>query len=177
MKRLTAFLFLIFIALPAHAFTPEENSDGTTRTLADMANQYVDVPQGAISWKVFGQTKEINIKTKRNVEGDIQDLEYTKPAFSDAVKKLDGQMITVKGFMFPLDENSTQKTFLFGPFPMSCPYHYHVGPALVLEVHADKKPIKFGYDPITLTGKLELVPDDWENNTFYRLNEAHLAKD
>lgn len=174
MKLLSLLFTGILVCSPAWAFTSEQNSDGTTRTLADLVDQYVDAPQGAINWKVFGQTKEINIHTTRNVDGDIQDLEYVKPDFPEAVKKLDGQIVTVKGFMFPLEESDGQKLFLFGPFPMSCPFHYHVGPSMVIEVHADKHPVKFSYDPVTITGKLELVPSDWENSIFYRLRDAHL---
>ena len=160
----------LLLATPVWAFTSEQNSDGTTRTLTDMISQYVDVPEGAINWKVFGQTREIEVKTTRNVDGDIQDLEYVKPDFPEAIRKLEGQTITVKGFMFPLEESDDQQTFLLGPFPMSCPFHYHVGPSMVIEVHADKHPVKFSYDPVTITGTLELVPSDWENGIFYRLH-------
>jgi hypothetical protein len=173
MRFVALIISSLLLTTPAWAFTSEQNSDGTTRTLTDLISQYVDVPEGAIDWKVFGQTKEIEIKTTRNVDGDIQDLEYVKPDFPDAVRKLDGQQITVKGFMFPLEESDDQKTFLFGPFPMSCPFHYHVGPSMVIEVHADQHPVKFSYDPVTITGQLELVPSDWENSIFYRLKDAH----
>jgi hypothetical protein len=159
--------------LPAHALTYQENSDGTTRTLNDYIQDYVDVPKGATDWKVFGATKEIDVK---GVDKDGYDYEYSKPGFTDAVKALDGKQITVKGFMFPLGETEGQKLFLFGPFPLSCPYQYHVGPSLVLEVHTDKKPINFSYDPITITGKLQLVSEDPEMNTFFRLVDAHAVK-
>lgn len=78
--------------------------------------------------------------------------------------------------MFPLDETENQKLFLFGPFPLSCPFHYHVTPSLVLEVHADKHSVKFSYDPVVMTGTLELVPDDPEYSTFYRLKDAKQVK-
>jgi len=74
--------------------------------------------------------------------------------------------------MFPLDVTEDQRLFLFGPFPMSCPYQYHVGPALVLEVHAQDHPVAFSYDPVQLTGTLELVPEDKEYSVFYRLKDA-----
>ncbi|WP_445678544.1 DUF3299 domain-containing protein [Radicibacter daui] len=160
-------------ALPASALTYQENSDGTTRTLNDYIKDYVDVPKGATDWKVFGQTQEIDVK---GVDKDGYDYEYTKPEFTPAVEALDGKQVTVKGFMFPLGETEGQKLFLFGPFPLSCPYHYHVGPSLVLEVHVDKKPINFSYDPITITGKLQLVKEDPEMNTFFRLMDAKVVK-
>lgn len=173
MKYVLFFLLLV-MASPAHAISQEENSDGTTRTITDYIAKYVDVPKGATDWKVFGKTKEIDILTK---DKDGMDLQYYKPEFPAAVKALDGQQITVKGFMFPLEEDDNQHEFLFGPFPVSCPFHYHVGPSLVLEAHTDKKhPVAFSYDPITLTGKLELVKLDTENSVFYRLNDAKIVK-
>ena len=53
------------------------------------------------------------------------------------MKALDGKTVKIKGFMFPLDETEDQKHFLFGPFPLNCPFQYHVQSSLVMEVHAD----------------------------------------
>jgi hypothetical protein len=167
-------VFLLFLSpLHARALTYEPGSDSPTRTLTDYIKNYVDVPKGATDWKVFGRTKEVSIEGKTK---DGYDFQYYKPGFTPEVKALDGKTITMKGFMFPLDETEKQKLFLFGPFPVSCPFHYHVGPALVIEVHADKTPVKFSYDPVVLTGKLQLVDKDPENSTFYRLVDAKLVK-
>lgn len=184
---------LLFLALPssAHALSTEKNYtkqtvtvttdlgtetmvlDSPNRTIADYIKDYVDVPDGAVDWKVFSTTKEINVEGKTK---DGYDFQYFKPGFSALVKKLDGREITVKGFMFPLNETQKQKLFLFGPFPVSCPFHYHVSPSLVLEVHADKAPVKFSYDPVVLKGRLQLVNKDPENSTFYRLVDAEEIK-
>lgn len=149
------------------------SSDAPDRTLLDYIKKYVDVPEGATDWKVFGKTKETSIEGKTK---DGYDFQYYKPVFPAELKQLDGKEITVKGFMFPLDEAKKQKLFLFGPFPLSCPYHYHVTPDLVLEVHADKKPVAFSYDPVLLRGRLQLVDKDPENSTFYRLLDAEVVK-
>lgn len=157
----------------AWALTYEPGADAPTRNIEDYIKTYVDVPEDAVSWTIFGKTKEIDIKTKTP---DGLDNEYSKPAFPPEVKALDGKEIKIKGFMFPLDATEGQKQFLFGPFPVNCPFQYHVGPSLVLEVHADGNPVKFSYDPIVLSGKLELVPDDPEYGTFYRLKNARQLK-
>jgi hypothetical protein len=172
MRTPVALVVVLLLAGPAHALTIEENSDGTQRTLLDYIEDYIDVPEGAIDWKLFGTTKEIDIQTKT---ADGYDLEYFKPEFQPDVMALDGTEITIKGFMFPLDETDDQKLFLLGPFPMSCPYHYHVGPALVIEVHADENPVRFDYEPVVIRGRLELVPEDPEYSTFYRLIDARKA--
>lgn len=175
MRLPAAIAVLALLSVPAHAITMEENGDSTMRTLMDYITDYVDVPKGGVDWKVFGATAEITVTGKTD---DGYDLEYSKPDFAPEVTALDGRDITVKGFMFPLDEAEDQTLFLFGPFPLSCPFHYHVGPSLVLEVHADRHPVRFSYDPVVLTGTLELVPFDPDyNNTFYRLNDARQVKE
>lgn len=164
---------LFFVPVSAHALTEEDGADAPTRGIEDYIKDYVDTPAGATDWKVFGKTKIVNIET-RDSEG--LDIQYYKPEFTQELKDLAGKKVIVKGFMFPLDETEDQKTFLFGPFPLNCPFQYHVQSNLVVEVHADKKPVPFTYDPVTLEGILELVPEDPENSTFYRLKDARAVK-
>ncbi len=183
-------LFLLLMPVSAYALSHEKNyttdttvsgtvdlgaqpTDAPNRTLADFIKDYVDVPQGATDWKVFSKTKEVNVEGKTK---DGYDYQFFKPKFTPEVRKLDGQIVTVKGFMFPLGETEKQKMFLFGPFPVSCPFHYHVSPALVIEVHADKTPVKFSYDAVTLKGKLQLIDADPENSTFYKLVDVQVVK-
>ncbi len=165
-RVLILFLVLSVVPLPSHALTMDKNSDAANRTLMDYIKDYVDVPKGATDWKVFGKTKEINIEGKTK---DGYDTQYYKPGFTPELKALDGKEVTIKGYMFPLGPGEKQNLFLFGPFPVNCPFHYHVGPSLVIEVHADADPVRFSYDPIILKGKLQLVPKDEENSTFYKL--------
>jgi hypothetical protein len=47
---------------------------------------------------------------------------------------------------------------------------------LVIEVHADKSPVKFSYDAVTLKGRLQLVEKDPENSTFYKLLDVQQVK-
>lgn len=165
--------FILLFPVNASAITMEEGADAPTRGIEDYIKDFVDVPQGATDWKVFGKTKPVNIETK---DADGLDFQYYKPDFAAEVKALDGQKVKIKGFMFPLDETEDQKLFLFGPFPLNCPFQYHVQSNLVIEVRADKKPVPFTYDPLTLEGTLELVPEDKENSTFYRLKDAQAVK-
>lgn len=173
MKFLTLFFCLFFLPLTTHALTLEEGADAPTRGIEDYIKDYVDTPKDALNWKQLGKTKIINIETK---DSDGLDYQYYKPDFPADVKALDGQKITIKGFMFPLDETEDQKSFLFGPFPLNCPFQYHVQSNLVIEVHADNHPVAFTYDPVTLEGTLELVSEDKENGTFYRLKDARAVK-
>ncbi len=157
------------LAMPVYAIEYVDSGGEKTFTITDYIADYVDVPEGATDWQVFGTTKEIQIETTTD---DGFDLMYYKPEFSEDLKALDGQEVTVKGYMFPLEGTESQNLFLFGPFPLTCPYQYHVGPSLVIEVHADGNPVKFSYDAVVITGVLELVPDDPEYSVFYRLRKA-----
>ncbi len=173
MKLLNSLLILLFLVKPVYAITTEEFIHDSSRDLTDYITEFVDIPKGGLDWKLFGKTKEINIETTTE---DGYDSTYTKPEFQPELKALDGKEVKIKGYMFPLGEEEKQKLFLFGPFPLSCPFRYHVGPPLVIEVHANKNPIKFDYEPITIIGKLELVDEDPEYSIFYRLKNTRLSK-
>ena len=173
MKKLLLIALLgLFMPQQAAALTLEEGADAPTRGIEDYIKDFVDVPEGAQDWKTFGKTEVINVETK-DAEGF--DWQYYKPGFQPELKALDGKKIRIKGFMFPLDETEEQKLFLFGPFPLNCPFQYHVQANLVIEVQA-AKPVSFTYDPVVIEGTLELVPEDRENSTFYRLKYAREAK-
>ncbi len=140
--------------------------------LIDLLPEYVDVPKGGTPWTVFAETKEHPFTYKEDDE-----FEYVaiRPEFSDEIKALDGTVVTVQGYMFPLGHEEKQSLFLLGPFPASCPFHYHIPAKLIIEVHA-KTPIAFSYDAIDIKGTLELVPRDDEYNVFYRLKNAEIAQ-
>jgi len=171
---LAVILALVFWSAVGYALTMEQGTNGFNRTLQDYIKDYVDIPEGAIDWRTIGKTREINVEGK---DKDGYDFQYYKPDFPPEIQALNGKEIKIKGFMFPLDPTDNQTWFLFGPFPINCPYQYHVGPSLVLEAHADDHPVKFSYDPIILTGTLELVPLDTENQVFYRLRNARQIKE
>ncbi len=133
---------------------------------------FVTTPQGGTSWNAFGETKQnpYAYKDKDGIEWSGVHLE-----FSERLKKLDGKEILIQGYMFPLGQEEKQSLFLLGPFPVSCPFHSHVTPNLIIEAYA-QTPIDFSYDAINIRGRLELVPKDDENNVFYRLYDVEVVK-
>ena len=139
--------------------------------LLQYVEDFINLPQGGTSWKIFGETgmEEYPITDKEGIEWT-----GVRPKFKDAIKKLNSKEILVQGYMFPLEESEEQSLFLLGPFPLSCPYHPHVSSNLLIEVHA-KKPVFFSYDLVNIKGKLELVPKDDDYNIFFRLNDAKLV--
>ena len=67
----------------------------------------------------------------------------------------------------PLEQSEKQKKFLLGPYPLGCPFHYHIGASQVIEINSTE-PIDFSFEPITITGKLK-VEYNKETGTFYYL--------
>lgn len=174
MKRLLLLLCVcLSLPLPAQALTLEDGADAPTRGIEDYIKDYVDTPKGVPNWKQLGKTKIIDIETK-DVDG--MDVQYFKPDFPAEVKSLPGKKSPSRVLCFRSMKPKTRKTFIFGPFPLNCPFQYHVQSNLVIEVHADNHPVAFTYDPVSLEGTLELVPEDKENGTFYRLNDARIVK-
>ncbi|MGI9392760.1 MAG: DUF3299 domain-containing protein [Parvibaculales bacterium] len=162
------FLFLLpFLFLErADAFTFEEMSQAHSKASRNYWEP-IEVKGDAIPWDVFSKTM-VTEDCKKNEEGF--DHCIITAEYSDDVKNLDGKEVTLMGYMFPLEQSEKQKNFLIGPYPLSCPFHYYVGPVQLIEIFA-KEPIKFSYDPITLKGTLALRSDG-ESGIFYYLENA-----
>ena len=157
-----------------NVFSTQELDQEDPNFLYDMfssIDDFVSLPEGGTPWQVFGDTG-MDEYTFEDSDG----FEWTgvRPEFTDKIKKLANKQILVQGFMFPLDQNEKQKTFLLIPFPVHCPYYPHASSNLIIEVHANK-PIVYSYDPVNISGKLELVPKDDLYNIFFRLRNANLV--
>ena len=124
----------------------------------------LEVTGDAIPWQLFGKTKEIEDCT---IDKDGFDYCLIKPVYDDKIKKYNGKKVTIMGFMFPLEQSEKQKRFLIGPYPLSCPFHYHVGPSQVIEISSDEA-VDFSFDPITIKGELKVKYNE-ETGTFYYL--------
>lgn len=156
-------IFLLLLAAPAHALSTEEASP--------YKRFFPKVKGDALPWDLFEATKEKQNKITFPDGG--YSFEVT-PIFSDKMRELNGKEVTLTGFMFPLEQAEKQGNFLLGPFPPSCPFHYHAPPALIVEVKA-AKPLAFNWDTITLKGKFELADKD-PNGVFYFLKDAVVVK-
>ncbi len=101
----------------------EETESINEDDLLQYVEDFINLPQGGTSWKIFGETgmEEYPITDKEGIEWT-----GVRPKFKDAIKKLNSKEILVQGYMFPLEESEEQSLFLLGPFPLSCPYHPHV---------------------------------------------------
>ncbi len=137
------------------------------------------LPPGTIPWQLLRQVKLVEGKTEdvKNAK-DIKAATTKKnapllPQFSPQLKELDNQEVKLYGFVLPLSTGAKQKHFLISPLPSHCPYCVSQGPDSMVEVIA-KTPVEFNqWEPIVVSGKLELVNDQY---LFFRLINAESVK-
>jgi len=167
MRIFSYIIFLLFFN-PSSAFALQESVYSTETFnqtfIYSNTQKFAPTPEGGVGWDVFATTIEIPHYDSKKL------LDHVTLQFTYALKAYDKKNITMRGYMFPLDDTEAQSKFLFGPFPMTCPYHYHNPPTIVLEAHA-KTPIKFGYESMVLQGTLELVANATDS-PYYRLLDA-----
>lgn len=114
--------------------------------------------KGVVSWKTLAQVMPVKQKDR------------FVPQFSDGITRLDRKEVRLQGFMMPLDMGERQKRFILTAVPPSCAFCMPAGPDALVEVEA-KSPIKYGFEPIVLSGKFLVLKDD-PMGLYYRLTEA-----
>ena len=91
---------------------------------------------------------------------ELMGFKVDKPLFSAEVKQLDGQEITVKGYIIPIEGYKSHKEFVFSAFPYNmCFFCGGAGPETVMEVEALKS-VKFTANQIVIKGTLHLNDSD-----------------
>ncbi len=125
-------------------------------------SQWADKPlpemKGVLSWKMLGEVKPVKQKDK------------FVPEFAKSISALDKKEVRIQGFMMPLDMGEKQARFILSALPPSCSFCLPGGPEQMVEVQA-KSPVKYGFEPILLTGKLAVLKDD-PMGLYYRLTDA-----
>ena len=106
---------------------------------------------------------------------ELLGLKVDRPVFSEAVRALDGQTVTLRGYVIPTEGYKSHKEFVFSAYPYSsCFFCGGAGPETVVEVLAEA-PVEYSADAVTLTGKLRLNSTD-PNALMYRLEGASLLE-
>lgn len=113
---------------------------------------------GVVSWKTLAQVELIKQKNR-----------YV-PQFSDNVNALNRKTVKVQGFMLPLSVGDKQTHFVLAATPQTCNFCMPGGPEAFVEVRS-KKPVKYGFEPIVMSGRMEVLKED-PTGVFYRLTEA-----
>jgi hypothetical protein len=116
-------------------------------------------PKGGLSWATLESTREI----QRNDAGIL----FSKPAFPDAVKGLNGKRVRVNGYMMPLETSARQSHFVLLGYPPDCPFHLNPAPTQFIEVRLGT-PIAVDNRVRTIEGMLVLGGAD-ESGIFYKI--------
>jgi len=96
------------------------------------------------------------------------------PQFSNEIKAYQNKTVTLKGYMYPLEDRPKQDFFILSYYPIAqCFFCGGAGPESVVEINS-KEPIKVTQKPIKLKGTLKLNPDDPER-LFYILLDSEIV--
>ena len=114
--------------------------------------------KGVVSWKTLEKVTPVKQKDR------------FVPQFTKEIEALDKKEVKLQGFMMPLDTGERQKRFLLTSMPPSCAFCMPGGPDQLVEVQA-KTAVKYGFDPIVVTGKFVVLKDD-PMGLYYRLTDA-----
>jgi uncharacterized protein len=111
-----------------------------------------------LSWKLLAQVELVKMKDR-----------YV-PQFSQSVAALDQKEVKIQGFMMPLEVGDKQSHFVLSAMPVTCSFCMPGGPEALVEVKT-KRPVKYSFDPITISGKLSVLKED-PTGVFYRITDA-----
>lgn len=155
-------LILFLFSASAWAFTGAANKSVPGMDAPLPPSPYAGKPlpelKGVVSWKTLAQVEAVRQKDR------------FVPQFSSNVAALDKKEIRLQGFMMPLDMGEKQKRFILTALPPSCSFCLPGGPEQLVEVQA-RTPVKYGFEPIVVTGRFVVLKDD-EMGLYYRLTDA-----
>jgi len=129
--------------------------------------------QNAVLQPLPERSDVLSWKTLAGVELVRQKDRYV-PRFSPAVTSLDKKEVKLQGFMMPLELGEQQSHFVLAAMPATCPFCMPGGPESLVEVKM-KRPVKYGFEPLLVTGRLAVLKDD-PTGIFYRLSDAEQIK-
>lgn len=120
-------------------------------------------------WKTLGKI------SYRKEYDEILGFKVDVPVFSEDVIALDGQEITVKGYIIPVEGYKNHKEFILSAFPYNmCFFCGGAGPETVMEVVSEVG-VDFTAEQIVMKGTLRLNDSDI-NQLMYRLEDATLIQ-
>lgn len=139
----------------------------------------------AMSSQFFGQASEAaeEAPAKENVWKTLSKITYKKeydeflgfkidkPVFAESVEAMEGQEVTVKGYIIPVEGYKSHTEFIFSAYPYNmCFFCGGAGPETVMEVES-LEDVEYTAEQIVLKGKLKLNADDI-NRLMYLLVDA-----
>ena len=128
-------------------------------------NQPVDA-DGAVKWE-FLANMEIRVETPAPL------VTIFHRDFAPEIKAMEGEIVRLKGYMYPLSAGEAHAGFLLSALPPSCPFCLPGSATTLIDIIAET-PIRYVLEPIMLEGRLNLLRDD-DTGLHYRLSEARQA--
>jgi hypothetical protein len=138
----------------------------------------IQAKHGALSWDMFAAVKENVREVPAPTEGFPNAYTFAvTPVFTEDMELYDRQPVKIMGYMFPLDESETQTRVLMGPYPLTCPLHYHAPNNQILEVRFTQ-PVRFTWEPILVEGTFVLNRETEAGaGAFYLLENTRFVKE
>lgn len=138
-------------------------------TLFALGTLHAQEKEDINTWKKLGK-----ITFKKEYD-ELMGFKIDKPVFSEDVLAMEGEEVTIKGYIIPVEGYKSHKEFIFSAFPYNmCFFCGGAGPETVMEVEA-ATPVKFTAESIVLKGILRLNADDI-NKLMYKIENASLVK-
>lgn len=119
------------------------------------------VNQPTLRWPVLAKT---STTANKNV------IQVNYPA---ELKELDGKLVSVTGYMVPLQAKTEQTRFLLTSKLQDCEFCMEGGPTTYIDVLS--APLRYSSQPFTVSGRLQLLQQD-SSGMFFRLNDAKSSK-
>lgn len=161
--RMLCALIVLSLAAPAAVWAFKDQKEISSRggpALEAQPPPMAALPElkGVVSWKTLAEVTPVKEKDR------------FVPQFSKAITALDKKEVKLQGFMLPLDMGEKQKRFILTALPPSCAFCLPGGPDQLVEVQA-RTPVKYGFEPIVVSGRLSVLRDD-PMGLYYRLTDA-----
>ena len=112
--------------------------------------------EGALPWRVLAK-----------VEGDGRVEPYR---IDPEVKALDGEMVTIDGYMLPYDDRPRQREFLLTAYQAHCPFCMPGGMPSIIDVDVDL-PMDVSTNIVTVRGRLTVLEGEGYG-LIYRMSDA-----
>lgn len=167
-------IFIFSFCIMSLGITAQENApSGAAGTLEEVTKEVEKVAE--TETKTENIWKTLSRITYRKEYDELMGFKIDKPVFSEQVKGLENNEVTIKGYVIPVEGYKSHTEFIFSAFPYNmCFFCGGAGPETVMEVLADEA-IKYSAEQITIKGKLQLNADDI-NRLMYQLVDATLVE-
>lgn len=122
------------------------------------------------TWQILSM-----VMMKKQFDEDMG-IDVEMPLFGKKVKELNGQEVTVRGYVLPLNVSKDQKYFILSAVPYNqCFFCGGAGPESVMEVFSTV-PVEMTQKPVTLRGTLRVNLQPSIGQVLYTLKNARIVK-